>query len=126
MSTPVTGAIRVVLRLEAIAVLIAAVVCYYARGESWALFALLILAPDISIAGYLARPATGAVVYNSAHTYLVPAAIALVAYAADLPAAWPIALIWTAHIAMDRSLGLGLKFGTSFQHTHLGTVGRKV
>jgi hypothetical protein len=41
-----------------------------------------------------------------------------------VPGAWHIALIWTAHLGMDRALGLGLKYPTAFRDTHLGTVGR--
>jgi hypothetical protein len=36
-----------------------------------------------------------------------------------------VALIWIAHIGLDRMLGYGLKYGTSFVDTHLGRVGRQ-
>ena len=52
-----------------------------AHGGSWALFALLLLAPDLSALGYLAGPAAGAACYNAAHTYLVPAALGAVGLA---------------------------------------------
>jgi hypothetical protein len=32
------------------------------------------------------------------------------------------ALIWLAHIGMDRALGYGLKYPTTFKDTHLGHV----
>ena len=32
------------------------------------------------------------------------------------------ALIWTAHIGMDRLLGFGLKYPTRFQDTHLQRI----
>ncbi|HEY2386937.1 MAG TPA: DUF4260 family protein, partial [Candidatus Binatia bacterium] len=35
------------------------------------------------------------------------------------------ALIWLAHIGMDRLLGYGLKYPTSFHHTHLGRIGTR-
>jgi hypothetical protein len=35
-----------------------------------------------------------------------------------------LALIWTAHIGMDRALGFGLKYPTAFGNTHLGIVGK--
>jgi hypothetical protein len=34
-------------------------------------------------------------------------------------AAFAYVLIWTAHIAMDRALGYGLKYPTAFKSTHL-------
>jgi hypothetical protein len=33
-----------------------------------------------------------------------------------------IALIWAAHIGMDRMLGFGLKYPTEFKETHLQRV----
>jgi hypothetical protein len=33
--------------------------------------------------------------------------------------------ILIAHVGMDRALGYGLKFPTSFQDTHLGRIGRR-
>ena len=48
---------------------------------------------------------------------------ALVGLAVSLPVL-PLALIWTAHIAFDRTLGSGLKSTEGFGYTHLGLVGR--
>jgi hypothetical protein len=31
-----------------------------------------------------------------------------------------LALIWLAHIGLDRLLGMGLKYNDRFTHTHLG------
>jgi hypothetical protein len=42
---------------------------------------------------------------------------------ADVPIAHSLALIWFAHIGMDRALGFGLKYPTAFRHTHLGRIG---
>jgi hypothetical protein len=36
----------------------------------------------------------------------------------------PYALIWIAHIGLDRAVGYGLKYGSGFGHTHLGLMGR--
>jgi hypothetical protein len=36
-----------------------------------------------------------------------------------------VALIWSAHIGIDRALGYGLKYGDGFASTHLGPIGRK-
>jgi Domain of unknown function (DUF4260) len=123
LDTPVSGTPRRVLQLEALAVLAAAVLGYRALGASWLLFALALLVPDVSIAGYMAGPRIGAGVYNAVHSYLAPAVVACLAFITNSPAAWAICLIWTAHIGMDRALGLGLKFASGFRDTHLGTVG---
>jgi hypothetical protein len=34
-----------------------------------------------------------------------------------------IALIWAAHVGIDRALGLGLKYTAGFGITHLGRIG---
>jgi hypothetical protein len=113
----------VVLRLEGLVVGVAAVALYF-DGDyaAWAFFAFL-LAPDLSFAGYLAGPRVGAVVYNLAHTYVWPVALAagcLLTGGGGLPV--QIALIWAAHIGVDRFLGYGLKYPTAFKDTHLGRV----
>ena len=122
MDTPVSGTPRVLLRLEGLAVLVGAVLAYRAIGASWTLFALLLLLPDLSLAGYLAGPRAGAVVYNAVHTYIGPSVLAAVAYFGAAPRAWPICLIWFAHIGMDRVAGFGLKFPTAFKDTHLSAA----
>ena len=112
----------VLLRLEAAAALAVAAGLYGAHGGGWALFALLLLAPDLSALGYLAGSATGAAWYNAAHTYLVPAALGAVGLTtghAQLPL---LALIWAAHIGLDRLLGYGLKYPDGFKRTHLSDV----
>lgn len=35
-----------------------------------------------------------------------------------------IALVWCAHIGVDRALGFGLKYREGFAHTHLGLLTR--
>jgi Domain of unknown function (DUF4260) len=43
---------------------------------------------------------------------------------ADRPLVVAIALIWLAHIGMDRIAGYGLKYAGDFTDTHLGRIGR--
>ncbi len=64
----VTGGLRVLLRLEGLALCAGAVLLYAFSGSSWLLFAALLLAPDLSFAGYLAGPRVGAACYNVVHT----------------------------------------------------------
>jgi len=35
-----------------------------------------------------------------------------------------IAIIWLAHIGIDRALGFGLKYSLGFGFTHLGRIGK--
>lgn len=112
------------LRLEWAAVLAAAIAGYLFLDGSWQLFVLLILAPDLAMLGYLAGPAVGAVVYNAFHILVWPVVLFLAGLYAGSAVAMQVAAIWTAHIAMDRVLGYGLKLPTGFTDTHLGRIGK--
>jgi Domain of unknown function (DUF4260) len=98
--------------------------CYfYAQlGGGWGLFAVLILAPDIFMLGYLAGRRIGAILYNTGHSYLAPLALAVSGQGAGAEAAILVALIWGAHIGFDRAMGYGLKYKGHFKDTHLGRV----
>ncbi|CAN5859853.1 DUF4260 domain-containing protein [soil metagenome] len=117
-----TGSVRLWLHAEGLAVLLAAVLLFHLQGYSWLLFGILFLAPDASFAGYLAGSRTGAVVYNALHSYVGPLLLTAGLLLSGRPVA--VALIWVAHIGMDRMLGYGLKYPTAFRDTHLGLIGR--
>ena len=119
------GGVVSLLRLEGAAVFVAAVAAYVSVGGSWLLFALLLLAPDLAMIAYRFGPAAGAAVYNAAHTYIAPAALGAAGLALGAPAMQALALIWIAHIGLDRALGYGLKHATGFGDTHLGRIGRR-
>jgi hypothetical protein len=121
----VTGAVRILLRLEGLALLASMVLVYALWGGSWWAFVLLLLLPDISLAAYLAGPGTGAIVYNAAHTTVLPAALAALGLALSQPLMVSLAIIWLAHIGMDRAVGYGLKYEAGFGFTHLGRIGTK-
>ena len=110
------------LHAEGLGVLVAACVVYHKMNASWIEFAVLFLAPDISMVGYFFGKEVGALFYNSAHTYLIPFLCGLIAYFAGPPSLAPIAVIWIAHIGFDRLLGYGLKYKTDFKDTHLSRV----
>lgn len=119
-----TGAVRLTLRLESLAVLAVLVVAYRELQASWGLFAALFLIPDLAMLPYLKSRTAGAAAYNAAHNFAVPAAVALAAVLTDSAFSLAIATIWAAHIAFDRAVGYGLKYTTGFNDTHLGPVGR--
>ncbi|MGC2212168.1 MAG: DUF4260 domain-containing protein, partial [Silvibacterium sp.] len=106
----VTGSVRVWLRMEGLAVLVAAVFFYRQMGARWLLFAVLFLAPDLSMLGYLAGSRIGAVAYNVAHSYVLPVSLLIAGVLSRRYMLAPYALIWIAHIGFDRVLGYGLKY----------------
>jgi Domain of unknown function (DUF4260) len=123
MTTPPAG-VRTLLRLEGLAVLIAALLAYAQLGAGWGAFALLFLLPDLSLLGFLAGPRVGAAAYNAAHSYLGPVALLAAAALGEWPVALAAGLIWCAHIGLDRLLGFGLHAASGFGATHLGRIGR--
>ena len=104
----------VLLRVESGVLLALGVVLYWLNGGGWVLFGLLLFAPDLSALGYLAGPRVGAAAYNLFHTYAVPVLLAAYGLLGGSPAAVFVALVWFAHIAMDRLVGYGLKYPTEF------------
>ena len=110
------------LRLEGLTVLITAVLLYAQLEAGWLFFALLLLTPDLAMLPYLINPRLGALAYNVVHTYVLPLALALVTYLGGYLTLLALALIWLAHIGMDRTVGYGLKYGDDFKHTHLQEV----
>jgi hypothetical protein len=119
-----SGAVRLLLRLEGLAVMVGAVAVFGQAGFSWRLLALLFLAPDLSMLGYLAGPRVGAAAYDALHTYVGPLLLAGAAHFTNSETALAVALVWIAHIGFDRALGYGLKYATRFGDTHLGPTGR--
>jgi hypothetical protein len=113
---------RWLLRLEGASIFALTLVLYGAGHFHWWLFALLLLTPDLSMLGYVATPKIGSAAYNLVHTSSLPILSLGVAIVAPFPALEPYALIWLAHIGMDRMLGYGLKYPTRFRDTHLQHV----
>ena len=120
----VSGGLRTLLRLEGLTLFAGMTLLYAVWGGSWWVYAILFLAPDLSFAAYLAGPRFGAVIYNAAHSYLAPMALNVTGFATNEPLILSIAMIWLAHIGIDRALGFGLKYNTGFGFTHLGRIGK--
>lgn len=124
MTTTVSGGVRVLLRFEGLAILVASVLAYAKFGAGWGTFALFFFVPDISFVGYLAGPAAGAISYNFAHSLIGALAVLAAGLFFSMPAAMAAGTIWGAHIGFDRALGYGLKYSAGFGFTHLGIIGR--
>ncbi|WP_260704828.1 DUF4260 domain-containing protein [Edaphobacter flagellatus] len=107
------------LKLEDALLFLAILFVYFHLHLSWLLFAILFLAPDLFMLGYLSGPRTGSAIYNLAHTYFLPILLAAIGFYRSTSLLLTIALIWASHIAFDRVLGYGLKYPTHFKDTHL-------
>ena len=91
---------------------------------SWWWYPALLLVPDLSMIGYLVSPSMGALTYNFIHHKgLGISVLAMGIMLASQPLQLA-GLILFGHSSMDRILGYGLKHSDSFQHTHLGMIGK--
>jgi hypothetical protein len=113
---------RLLLRAEGLAVFAAAIGLYFWADYQWWLLLALALAPDLSMVGYVAGTRVGAAAYDSVHTYALPVVLGFAGVLAESGTATKLALIWIAHIGIDRALGYGLKYPTRFEDTHLQRV----
>lgn len=114
---------RVSLGLEDAALAALGVAGWQFSGWPWWLLAALFLAPDISIAAYLAGPRVGAAVYNVAHHRALAVAMWALGIVAALPPLIAVGALLFAHASFDRIFGFGLKYATAFGDTHLGAIG---
>lgn len=101
-------------------------VFYVAVGNfAWYWLPLLFIIVDISMIGYLKNPKLGAITYNIGHSLIGPTLLVALYIATSNQIVLFISLIWMFHILADRALGYGLKHTTSFNHTHLGKIGKE-
>jgi len=109
---------NLLLRAEGGIVFCVSLFLYGELQASWILFVVLVLAPDLSMLGYLLGVRFGTALYNLVHALVVP--LLLIVLSIFFKQLWllPYGLIWTAHIGVDRLLGFGLKYPTRFRDTH--------
>ncbi|MFZ4453918.1 DUF4260 domain-containing protein [Salibacterium aidingense] len=113
---------KILLHGEGFVVFALSLYLYGSLSFSWILFIILLLAPDLSMIGYMGNDKVGAVVYNIFHTYILSIGVAAAGMVFSFPAVLAVGLIWSAHIGMDRMIGFGLKYPESFKDTHLNRV----
>ncbi len=112
----------ILLKLEYATLFLATILVYSHLHLSWLLFAILFLAPDLSMLGYALNQRIGSALYNLGHILVLPAILLAIAAQQRSSTLGAISLIWIAHIAFDRILGYGLKYPTHFKDTHLQRI----
>ena len=113
------------LKLEELAEFFLGIFLFSVLGYQWWWFLALLLAPDLSMVGYLINAKIGAWLYNFVHHKALAIVLIIVGYVAFNN---PISLagaILLSHSAMDRLFGYGLKHESGFKNTHLGVIGKK-
>lgn len=91
---------------------------------AWWWYPLLILTPDLSMIGYLGGPKLGVVTYNFIHHKAFGISVFVLGIILVSQPLLLAGLILFGHSSMDRVLTYGLKYPDSFQHTHLGMIGK--
>ncbi|MCW3122756.1 MAG: hypothetical protein JWQ38_2248 [Flavipsychrobacter sp.] len=92
---------------------------------AWWLWVPLFLSPDLGMVGYLVNAKVGAILYNAVHHKGVAGGLIIAGFVCHLPVILFIGLLLWAHSSFDRIMGYGLKYNDSFQHTHLGMIGKQ-
>ena len=106
------------------AAFVAGVAPHLALGGWWILVVPLLLLPDVSMIGYLRGPGLGVALYNLVHRWTIGLLALGVGVGLDLPWLALAGAVLVAHAGMDRALGYGLRYPTSFQYTYLAESGR--
>ena len=117
---------NITLKLEELAMFGLSIFLFTQLDFAWWWFPLLLFAPDLSMVGYLHSPQTGALIYNLVHHKAVGVALYVLGALLARPGVMLAGVILFGHSSMDRVLGYGLKYPDSFQHTHLGWIGKNV
>jgi Domain of unknown function (DUF4260) len=113
---------RLLLRAEGLVLFACAIALYVREDFSLLLLVALFLAPDLSFVGLAAGERVGAIAYDAAHTYVWPLLLGSAALIGEWGIGVELALIWLAHIGVDRALGYGLRYPAAFRENHLQRV----
>ena len=107
---------RWLLHLEGAAILFLTIILYAQGHFRWWLYAVLFLAPDLFMLGYLANARAGAAIYNLAHTLAAPLALLAIGLILFAPQVFPYGLIWLSHLSIWALLG------NNIEHLHKGMI----
>jgi hypothetical protein len=115
---------KTLIRLEELALALFSIYLFSTLPFPWWSFLLLLLAPDLSMIGYLGGPALGAAIYNAVHHRGIALLLYVSGAVLTLPALSLAGVVLLAHSSLDRVFGYGLKHRDAFANTHLGTIGK--
>ncbi len=114
---------KTLLRLEDAAIAVFAAVLFLMTGFAWWWLGVLFLVPDVSMVGYAASPRVGAAVYNVVHHRAIAVGFYCLGVLLRQPVLLAAGSLLLFHSSVDRVLGYGLKYPSSFGDTHLGRSG---
>ena len=112
------------IKLEELGVFLFSIYLFSLLSYPWWFYPLFFFAPDLSMIGYIAGPRLGAITYNLIHHRAIALGLFVAGAFLHIPVLSFIGVILLGHSSLDRVLGYGLKYDDSFDHTHLGEIGR--
>lgn len=113
------------LRIEEFVMFLLSIYLFSFLDYEWWWFLALFFAPDLSMIGYVVSPKVGAYAYNLFHHKGVAISIYFIGIYLGVSELQLVGLILFGHASFDRFLGYGLKYKDSFNHTHLGVIGKE-
>ncbi len=116
---------KTIISIEEICLFILGVFGFSQLDYSWWWFFILILAPDISMLGYIVNTKIGAIAYNVFHHKGMALGIYFLGTYIQSSVLQLIGVILFTHACLDRVFGYGLKYFDNFKHTHLGNIGKQ-
>ena len=117
---------KILLKLEEWAMLLLSIVLLWNSNASWYWYLLVLVAPDLSMVGYMAGNKTGAALYNLFHHKGLAIVLLLLGIYLNNELLQKIAVVIFGHASLDRALGYGLKRQEGFTFTHLGRIGKNI
>lgn len=115
---------KTVLKLEEAALFILGIFIFNRLSYEWWWFLVLILAPDLSMIGYVFGNKIGAFAYNIFHHKGIALLIYAIGCYLSIESIQLTGIILFSHSAMDRVFGYVLKYEKGFKYTHLGEIGK--
>ncbi len=115
---------KYLLKLEEVLMFALSIFLFSKLNYAWWWYPVLLFTPDLSMLGYLGGTKLGALTYDFVHHKALSIGIFI---ASVILASQPLqltGLILFGHSSMDRVFGYGMKYSDSFQHTHLGMIGK--
>lgn len=91
----------------------------------WWWYLALFFVPDISFIAYGINAKVGAYAYNYLHHKGIAVLVFFIGLFIQNETVQMVGLVFFGHASFDRIFGYGLKYHDSFNHTHLGMIGKK-
>lgn len=115
---------KTIIKLEETALFFLGIYLFSLLNFEWWWFLVLILAPDLSMLGYLFGNKSGAFFYNVFHHKGIAVSLYILGSYLNNELLQLAGIILFSHSAMDRIFGYGLKYEKGFKYTHLGEVAK--